>query len=93
MEIGGLEGTDEFVWLSDLPNLESLTIIDNTGTLQCEWLDQLLSKVPEGMNDLTIESPGESKLDFRSFTSLTLRIFMTLPRIAALPDQIRIEID
>ena len=95
MAIGGLEGTDEFTWLADLPNLESLTIIDNTGTrkhMQCEWLDKLLSKVPKGMNDLTVESTGEGTLVFGNFTNLTRRIYMALPSIKALPDKIRIKI-
>ena len=93
MAIGGFEGTDEFTWLADIPNLESLTIIDNTGTkMQCEWLDKLLFKLPEGMNHLTIESNGESRLAFGTFTNLTRKIYMALPSIKALPDNIRIKI-
>ena len=32
LTIGGLNGTDEFAWLADLPKLESLIILDDIGT-------------------------------------------------------------
>lgn len=39
LEIGGLKGEEEFVWLAELPRLTHLTIYDNVDPrMQCIWL-------------------------------------------------------